>query len=106
MTDDSSAVPGGVEERDDTAKTGIDTTVPHSARIWNYWLGGKDNFAVDRAAGDAWAETFPGVRDIARASRSFLTRSLHYLAADAGIRQFLDVGTGLPTADNTHQVAQ
>ena len=106
MTDDSSAVPGGVEERDDTAKTGIDTTVPHSARIWNYWLGGKDNFAVDRAAGDAWAATFPGVRDIARASRNFLTRSIHYLAADAGIRQFLDIGTGLPTADNTHQVAQ
>ena len=59
----------------DAAGTGIDTTVPHSARIWNYWLGGKDNFAVDRAAGDAWAATFPGVRDIARASRSFLTRS-------------------------------
>ena len=106
MTDDSSAVPGGPDERDDTAQTGIDTTVPHSARIWNYWLGGKDNFAVDRAAGDAWAATFPGIRDIARASRSFLTRSIHYLAADAGIRQFLDVGTGLPTADNTHQVAQ
>ena len=106
MTDDSSAVPGGPDERDDTAQTGIDTTVPHSARIWNYWLGGKDNFAVDRAAGDAWAATFPGVRDIARASRNFLTRSIHYLAADAGIRQFLDIGTGLPTADNTHQVAQ
>jgi S-adenosyl methyltransferase len=106
MTDDSSAVPGGLEEGDNTAKTGIDTTVPHSARIWNYWLGGKDNFAVDRVAGDAWAETFPGMRDVARASRSFLTRSIHYLAADAGIRQFLDVGTGLPTADNTHQVAQ
>jgi hypothetical protein len=106
MTDDSSAVPGGIEEANDTARTGIDTTVPHSARIWNYWLGGKDNFAVDRAAGDAWTATFPGIRDIARASRSFLTRSISYLAAEAGIRQFLDVGTGLPTADNTHQVAQ
>ena len=106
MTDDSSALSSGPEEPSSTARTGIDTTVPHSARIWNYWLGGKDNFAVDRAAGDAWAATFPGVRDIARASRSFLTRSLHYLAAEAGIRQFLDVGTGLPTADNTHQVAQ
>ena len=106
MTDDSSALSSGPEEPSSTARTGIDTTVPHSARIWNYWLGGKDNFAVDRAAGDAWAETFPGIRDIARASRSFLTRSLHYLAAEAGIRQFLDIGTGLPTADNTHQVAQ
>jgi hypothetical protein len=106
MTDDSSARSRGLEEPDNTAKTGIDTTVPHSARIWNYWLGGKDNFAVDRRAGDAWAATFPGVRDIARASRSFLTRSIHYLAAEAGIRQFLDIGTGLPTADNTHQVAQ
>ena len=105
MTDDRSAVQGGPEELDTTA-TGIDTTVPHSARIWNYWLGGKDNFAVDREAGDAWAATFPGVRDIARASRSFLIRSIRYLAEEAGMRQFLDVGTGLPTADNTHQVAQ
>jgi S-adenosyl methyltransferase len=105
MTDDRSAVSGGPEELNTTA-TGIDTTVPHSARIWNYWLGGKDNFAVDRAAGDAWAATFPGIRDVARASRGFLIRSIRYLAADAGIRQFLDIGTGLPTADNTHQVAQ
>jgi O-methyltransferase involved in polyketide biosynthesis len=100
MTDESPAEAG------DIAQSGIDTSVPHSARIWNYWLGGKDNFAVDRAAGDAWLATFPGMREVARASRSFLTRSIAYLADDAGIRQFLDVGTGLPTADNTHQVAQ
>jgi hypothetical protein len=84
----------------------IVTTVPHSARIWNYWLGGIDNYAVDRAAGDQYREVFPGVVDVARASRQFLVRSVRYLAAEAGIRQFLDVGTGLPTVDNTHEVAQ
>jgi hypothetical protein len=84
---------------------GIDTTVPHSARIWNYWLGGTDNFPVDRAAGDEYRRVFPGVVDVARASRGFLIRSVRYLAGEAGVRQFLDVGTGLPTADNTHQVA-
>ncbi|MDT0306612.1 SAM-dependent methyltransferase [Streptomyces sp. DSM 44917] len=84
----------------------IDASVPHSARIWNYWLGGKDNYAVDRAAGDAYREAFPDVVDIARSSRYFLVRSIRYLAGEAGIRQFLDVGTGLPTVDNTHEVAQ
>jgi ABC-type sugar transport system substrate-binding protein len=107
MTQDATAAAGEPgEEPGGTARTAVDTTVPHSARIWNYWLGGKDNYAVDRAAGDAYAQVFPGVVDVARASRGFLTRSIRYLAADAGIRQFLDVGTGLPTADNTHQVAQ
>jgi hypothetical protein len=62
----------------------IDTTVPHSARIWNYWLGGKDNFAVDREAGDQYRTLFPGVDDVARASRQFLTRSVRYLAGEAG----------------------
>ena len=84
----------------------IDTSVPHSARIWNYWLGGKDNYAVDREAGEAYRRTFPGIVDIARASRYFLVRSIKYLAGEAGIRQFLDIGTGLPTVDNTHEVAQ
>ena len=91
---------------DDAAMDRIDTSVPHSARIWNYWLGGKDNYPVDRTAGDQYRETFPGVVDVARASRLFLTRSVRYLAAEAGMRQFLDVGTGLPTVDNTHEVAQ
>jgi hypothetical protein len=84
----------------------IDTTVPHSARIWNYWLGGKDNYPVDRAAGDKYRETFPQIVDVARAGRYFLARSVRFLAADAGVRQFIDVGTGLPAPDNTHEVAQ
>jgi hypothetical protein len=84
----------------------IDTTVPHSARIWNYWLGGKDNYAVDRAAGDQFREICPAVTDIARAEREFIGRVVRYLAGEVGIRQFLDIGTGLPTLDNTHEVAQ
>ncbi|WP_405540024.1 SAM-dependent methyltransferase [Streptomyces sp. NBC_00075] len=84
----------------------IDTSVPHSARIWNYWLGGKDNYPVDRAAGDAYTDVFPGIVAIARGSRAFLARNITFLVTEAGIRQFLDVGTGLPSADNTHQVAQ
>jgi hypothetical protein len=84
----------------------IDTTVPQSARIWNYWLGGRDNYPVDRAAGEQFREAFPGIVDVARSSRQFLSRAVRYLAGEAGIRQFLDIGTGLPTADNTHQVAQ
>ena len=88
------------------AGTGIDTTVPHSARIWNYWLGGKDNYAVDRRAGDEFVEVMPNIMLSARQTRAFLNRAVRHLAAEAGIRQFLDVGTGLPTADNTHEVAQ
>jgi hypothetical protein len=88
------------------AAPGFDTPLPHSARICNYWLGGKDNFAVDREAGDQYMRVFPGVVDVARASRQFLGRSIRFLAGDAGIVQFLDVGTGLPTVDNTHEIAQ
>ncbi|NUR93291.1 MAG: SAM-dependent methyltransferase [Nonomuraea sp.] len=84
----------------------IDTSVPHSARIWNYWLGGKDNYEVDRIAGEEFLKIFPGMREGARASRGFLTRTIAWLTREAGIRQFLDVGTGLPTADNTHEIAQ
>ncbi|HET8661483.1 MAG TPA: SAM-dependent methyltransferase [Micromonosporaceae bacterium] len=84
----------------------IDTTVAHSARIWNYWLGGKDNFAADRAAGDKFREVFPDIVDGARECRAFLVRAVTYLARDAGVRQFLDIGTGLPTSQNTHEVAQ
>lgn len=88
------------------AKRKIDTTVPHSARIWNYWLGGKDNYPVDEEAGDAYTAVFPGIVTIARSSRAFLGRSIRYLVTEAGVRQFLDVGTGLPVANNTHEVAQ
>ena len=88
------------------ARPGLDTTVSHSARIWNYWLGGKDNFAVDREAGDRVAAMLPIIVAQARADRAFLGRAVRYLAGQEGIRQFLDIGTGLPTADNTHQVAQ
>ncbi|NMO56957.1 SAM-dependent methyltransferase [Actinoplanes sp. TBRC 11911] len=85
---------------------GIDQHVPHTARIWNYWLGGKDNFAADRAVGDQVQRFLPDIVTSARADRKFLHRAVRHLVSDAGIRQFLDVGTGLPTADNTHEVAQ
>ncbi|GIJ62113.1 hypothetical protein Vau01_096290 [Virgisporangium aurantiacum] len=84
----------------------LNTEVPHSARVWNYWLGGKDNFAIDREVGDQVKEAFPDIVPIARESRRFLGRAVQFLAGDIGIRQFLDIGTGLPTADNTHEVAQ
>lgn len=107
MTVDRSQVQGeSGHEPDDIAGTGIDTSVPHSARIWNYWLGGKDNYAVDRVAGDQFSAIYPGIVDIARADRAFLGRVVRFLAGEAAVRQFLDVGTGLPTADNTHEVAQ
>ncbi|MFE0760314.1 SAM-dependent methyltransferase [Streptomyces smyrnaeus] len=86
--------------------TEIDDTVPHSARIWNYWLGGKDFYDVDRQVGDEIARTNPGIVDTARAQRAFLCRAVRHLAGEVGIRQFLDIGTGLPTVDNTHEVAQ
>ena len=84
----------------------IDTSVPHSARMWNYWLGGKDHYPVDRAAGDEFSQAFPDIVNIARLSRHLLARVVRHLAAEAGIRQFLDIGTGLPTVDNTHDLAQ
>jgi O-methyltransferase involved in polyketide biosynthesis len=83
----------------------IDTSVSHSARIWNYWLGGKDNYPVDQQVGDQVLAFVPELVRSARADRYFLARAVRYLAAQ-GIRQFLDIGTGLPTVDNTHEVAQ
>ncbi|TDC76116.1 SAM-dependent methyltransferase [Actinomadura sp. 7K507] len=84
----------------------IDTSVPHSARIWNYWLGGKDNYPIDQLIGNQVRDTYPDIVFAAQASRHYLARAVRYLAGEAGIRQFLDVGTGLPTADNTHEIAQ
>ena len=84
----------------------IDTTRAHTARIWNYWLGGKDNYPIDREVGDQIRQLHPDIGTYARADRLFLGRAVRYLASEAGISQFIDVGTGLPTADNTHQVAQ
>jgi hypothetical protein len=85
---------------------GIDITVAHPARVYDYWLGGKDNFAPDRVAGDRVLAVTPGLRYRVRANRAFLGRTVRYLAAEAGVRQFLDLGTGIPSADNTHEVAQ
>ena len=104
MSDDNTAVPWGDAEEDLTAK--IDTTVPVSARIWNYWIGGKDYYQVDKAAGDQYAEMYPGIFDAARSCRYFIARAVRYLAGEAGIRQFLDIGTGLPSHDNSHEIAQ
>jgi hypothetical protein len=90
----------------DTDRYTFDTTVAHPARRYDYWLGGKDNFASDRESGDAIAGAFPSIRFAVRENRAFLKRTIEYLVREAGIRQFLDIGTGLPTADNTHEVAQ
>jgi hypothetical protein len=86
--------------------SGFDVTVASPARVWNYWVGGKDNFAADREAGEQILRAMPTLRDIAQLSRRFLTDVVHDLAAERGIRQFLDIGTGLPTAGNTHDAAQ
>ncbi|MFJ8752530.1 SAM-dependent methyltransferase [Streptomyces sp. NPDC102441] len=84
----------------------LSTDVPHSARVWNYLLGGKDNYPADAEAGEMILRTFPDIAGVARDQRAFLVRAVRFLAGEAGIRQFLDIGTGLPTADNTHEVAQ
>lgn len=88
------------------ASVRLQTDRPHSARVWNYLLGGKDNYPVDSEAGEIILKTFPEFVAVARLQRRFLARAVRFLAAEAGIRQFLDIGTGLPTADNTHELAQ
>ncbi|HEY6275910.1 MAG TPA: SAM-dependent methyltransferase [Streptosporangiaceae bacterium] len=102
MTQDS---PKGLAG-DDGAVSALDTAVAHQARIYDYWLGGKDNFAVDREAAEQAIAAYPPILRAVRAQRAFLARAVRYLAEQAGIRQFLDIGTGIPTANNTHEVAQ
>jgi hypothetical protein len=84
----------------------LDTGTAHIARVYDYWLGGKDNFTADRVAGDEALEAFPGLISSVRANRAFLARVVRYLAIQRGIRQFLDIGTGIPASSNTHEVAQ
>ncbi|MEV0718392.1 SAM-dependent methyltransferase [Asanoa sp. NPDC050611] len=91
---------------DSDALASLDTGIPHSARLWNYWLGGTDNFAADRAVADQILAMVPEMVGSARADRAYLGRVVRHLAGTEGIRQFLDVGTGIPTAGNTHEVAQ
>jgi hypothetical protein len=101
--EEAPARPGNDEGR---VPDGVDTSVAHQARVYDYWLGGKDNFAVDRGAAELALAAYPGLRRGVRLQRAFLANAVRYLAATAGIRQFLDVGTGIPTANNTHEVAQ
>jgi trans-aconitate methyltransferase len=102
VTEDWLAGPAeGIEASD-----AVDTTVAHQARIYDYWLGGKDNFAADREAADQAIAAYPAILRGVRAQRAFLARAVRYLAEEAGVRQFLDIGTGIPTASNTHEVAQ
>jgi hypothetical protein len=104
MTSDDAAPGGGADGK--TGPVPFDTSVAHQARVYDYLLGGKDNYAADRAATEAWLKVDPDMAFAARANRAFLGRAVRYLAGEAGIRQFLDIGTGIPTAGNTHQVAQ
>jgi S-adenosyl methyltransferase len=101
VTDDLPEIPDAWAEHNE-----IDTSKPHSARIWNYWAGGTDNYPVDRVAGDRYAAEFPGIVAMARESRSFRLRVIKTLVREYGVSQFLDLGSGLPTADNVHEIAQ
>lgn len=105
MASQDRPVETGVEP-DRSAPPGVDTSVAHSARMYDWWLGGKDNFPPDRAMGEAFISAIPSIRTMARENRQFLGRAVRYLVQEAGIRQFLDIGTGIPTEGNVHEVAQ
>jgi trans-aconitate methyltransferase len=107
MTSDEAAASGaGAGTAPKTGPLPFDTSKAHQARMYDYYLGGKDNYAADRAAADAWLKIDPQMGFTARANRAFLGRAVRYLAGEAGVDQFLDIGTGIPTAGNTHQIAQ
>jgi hypothetical protein len=103
MTGDDALAPGDGHTAE---KARFDTSVAHQARMYDYVLGGKDNYAADRAAVEAGLKVWPDMAFAMRANRAFLGRAVRYLAADAGMRQFLDIGTGIPTSGNTHEVVQ
>jgi SAM-dependent methyltransferase len=106
MSSDPAPLPDRPGTSGTTRPLPFDPGVPHQARMYDYLLGGKDNYAADRAAAEAGLKIYPDLAFTARANRAFLGRAVRYLAAVAGIRQFLDIGTGIPTAGNTHEVAQ
>ncbi len=106
MTTDEAPAASGEETAGQSKRPPFDTTVANQARIYDYLLGGKDNYEADRAAVDAVLKIAPELGFTARENRAFLGRAVGYLAGEVGIRQFLDIGTGIPTAGNTHQVAQ
>src|ERR1700678_4189556 len=103
MTGDDGVAPGGGHTAE---KAPFDTSVAHQARMYDYVLGGKDNYAADRAAVEAGLKVWPDMAFAMRANRAFLGRAVRYLAADAGMRQLLDIGTGIPSARNTHEIVQ
>ena len=94
------------EAAEETESPAFDTSVAHVARVYDCWLGGKDNFAADRIAAEQAKQAYPDIVFSVRANRAFLARTVRYLAREAGVRQFLDIGTGIPTSNNTHEVAQ
>src|SRR6266704_5260252 len=99
--------PGGAEPAPwGPPPAGLDVSTPHPARVWNYWLGGRDFFAADKAAGEEIGQEFPHLAEMARAERAFLVRAVRFLAGPAKIRQYLDIGAGLPAGGNTHEIAQ
>jgi hypothetical protein len=106
MTGDESPVQHEAGVPDQAGRHAFDTSRAHQARMYDYFLGGKDNYAADREAAEAWLKIDPKAAFSSRANRAFLGRAVRYLAGDAGMRQFLDIGTGIPTAGNTHQIAQ